>query len=129
MSVENMAGVSLFLLAAAGILATAAAVMFFWFDIPRCLRMVSGRFFVRGLKKAESEKQQQKRPQTEALSRSGETMLLDADTAGKTTLLSGDLADGTSPLDGNTEGGAPWPGIDNLELVQDIAYNDEGAIS
>lgn len=125
MSVENMTEVSFFLLAAAGILAAVAVVMFFAFNIPRCFRMVSGRLFVREPKKAQGEKRQPKRQRTETLSRSGATMPLGGDTAEGTVMLGGDtaMAMETLTLDGGNKE-VPASDVNGLEIVQDIAYND-----
>ena len=131
MSVENMTEVSFFLLAAAGILAAVAVVMFFAFNIPRCFRMVSGRLFVREPKKAQGEKRQPKRQWTEALSRSGATMPLAGDTAEGTVMLGGGTAMATAMpmetlmLDGDKEE-AFVSDVNGLEIVQDIAYKDDG---
>lgn len=88
MSVENMTEVSLFMFTAAGIFAVAAAVIFFSFDIPKCFRMVSGKFSVHERKKTKDGKRQgkahKKAPRTQELSRGGETVVLetkDLDTA------------------------------------------------
>lgn len=82
MSVEIMTEVSHFLFAASGISALFAVLLFFWYDIPKCFRMVSGRLPVRGRKlrsinKGEPEREMPDSPRTEVLTGREETFLLD----------------------------------------------------
>ena len=121
MSIENMTKVSSLLFVISGGLAVSAIVLFFAFNIPRCLRMVSGKHPVHSERKQKLSKI--KKAKTEKLSRleifdgSEETLPLgrpECLSVEETLLLNDENREQTEVLDAK-----------NMEMIQDIVYMQE----
>lgn len=121
MSIEDMIKVSDFLMAASGIFAAAAVVLFFALDILKCWRMVRGRGnrykSQPGVNKAYKVKwtKTEKNGKSKSRGESESTRLLEDGTAEKTVLLC-DRAAAEQTIVLETE---------YLEIIQDIAYMQE----
>lgn len=68
MSIETMIGVSKLLIVASGSLVVLAVILFFAFHIPKCIRMVSGRYSIQEKKQQKTKKNRQYHLYTEQLS-------------------------------------------------------------
>lgn len=68
MSIETMIGVSKLLIVASGSLVVLAVILFFAFHIPKCIRMVSGRYSIQEKKPQKTKKNRQYHLYTEQLS-------------------------------------------------------------
>lgn len=68
MSIETMIGVSKLLIVASGSLVVLAVILFFAFHIPKCIRMVSGRYSTQEKKQQKTKKNRQYHLYTEQLS-------------------------------------------------------------
>lgn len=119
MTVENMLKMSYLLFIISGVLAVSAVVLFLVLNIPKCLRMVSGKY--PASKYSASEKQQTSgrigRSKTEKLSS------LEVFDGSEATLLLG--SDGRSGYASAEETLLLSPETNNLDMIQDIVYMQE----